>query len=90
MITATFVSISDEFSRKTLNVDEFVVEKDSTFDQRVENFVKKKFSRKTANELNFYRVNVIDDIVNNLHLSDYFALFNIDSNAFERFLSSRF
>ncbi len=88
MAAVTSVSISGELSREALNADEFVVKKGSTFNQRVKDFARKGFSRKTVNGLNFYRVNVIDDIVSNLRLSSCFALFNIESNAFERFLSS--
>ncbi len=89
MTAATLVSINDELSREALNVDEFVVEKGSTFGQRVENFVRKKFSWKTADELNFCRVNVVNDIVSNLSLSVCFASSNSESSIFERFLSPR-
>jgi hypothetical protein len=88
MTAATLVSISDELSREALNVDEFIVKKESTFNQQVENFVRKRFFRKTADELNFCRVNVVDDIVSNLYLSVCFASFNSESSVFERFLSS--
>ena len=90
MAAATLVSINDELSREALNVDEFVVEKESTFGQRVEDFARKRFPRKTADGLNFCRVNVVDDIVSNLRLSVCFASSNSESSIFGRFLSPRF
>lgn len=89
MAAATPVSISGGLSREALNADGFVVEKGSTFGQRVEDFARKGFPRKTADGLNFCRVNVIDDTVSNLRLSSCFAFSNIGSSTFGRFLSPR-
>ena len=65
-----FSFISGELSREKLNENDFVILRESAFDQRFENFVKKELSFKSADGLNFCRVTTFDDIVSKLYIVD--------------------
>lgn len=67
-------STSSELSSGRLDEDGFVVLKESAFDQRFDDFVKKGLPFKSANGLDFCRATVLDDIVSKHYTLDLHRL----------------
>ncbi len=60
-------STSGDLSRRELNKDSFVVLRGSIFGQRIKGFVRKGLPFKTIEGLDFYRANVLNDVVSKLY-----------------------
>lgn len=60
-------STSDELSRRKLDEDGFVVLRGSAFGQRFDGFARKGLPFKTANGLDFCKVNVLNDVVSKFY-----------------------
>jgi len=60
-------STSGDLSRRELNKDGFVVLRGSIFGQRIKGFVRKGLPFKTIEGLDFYRANVLNDVVSKLY-----------------------
>jgi len=60
-------STSDELSRRELDEDGFVVLRGSAFGQRFDGFARKGLPFKTADGLDFCKVNVLNDVVSKLY-----------------------
>ncbi len=60
-------STSDELSRRKLDEDGFVVLRGSAFGQRFDGFARKGLPFKTADGLDFCKVNVLNDVVSKFY-----------------------
>lgn len=82
-------SVSDKLLRRKLNNNDFIVLRESIFDQQFDEFARKSLLFKSADDLNFCKLNILSDVVSKLLYSCCFSS-NMNDSMFVRFLSLNF